>query len=152
MKKGETKFTTVLEDEICEEIAFSELGIEALCKNFPNWPSPRAIYRRIESDPGMRQKYARARERQADFLAQQIIEIADDGRRDYKLGDGDSAEPLVDHDHIARARLRVDARKWAASKLAPKKYGDKVQQEHTGPEGGPVVMRWQTPEEAGEKG
>ncbi len=42
---------------------------------------------------------------------------------------------LVDHEHIQRSRLRVDARKWLMSKMAPKKYGEKLQ--HTGDGGGP---------------
>jgi hypothetical protein len=39
---------------------------------------------------------------------------------------------------IARSRLRVDARKWVAAKLKPKKYADKITNEHTGANGGPI--------------
>ncbi|HEY5808152.1 MAG TPA: hypothetical protein VIT67_09310, partial [Povalibacter sp.] len=46
----------------------------------------------------------------------------------------------IDHDVIARSRLRVDARKWYAGKLHPKKYGDKVQTELTGAGGGAVEI------------
>ncbi len=42
----------------------------------------------------------------------------------------------LDHEHVQRSRLRVDTRKWAAGKLAPKRYGDKLQ--HTGEGGGPI--------------
>lgn len=66
-------------------------------------------------------QYARAREEQADHYADEIVDIAD--RPDLKAED---------------KRVRVDARKWVASKLKPKKYGDKVTQEHTGPGGGAV--------------
>ena len=45
----------------------------------------------------------------------------------------------LDHEHVQRSRLRVDTRKWAAGKLAPKRYGDKVQ--HTGDGGGPIRVR-----------
>ncbi len=127
---AESTYTDTLSDEICEEIAFTEKGLEKLCEDFSHWPSARTIHRWIETNEVFRQKYARARERQADYLAQQIIEIADDGRRDYTVDE--EGHETVDHDHIARARLRVDARKWAASKLAPKKYGDKIQNEHSG--------------------
>jgi len=65
----------------------------------------------------------RARERQADVLAGQILEISDDGTNDYvQTEDGE----VPNHEHIQRSRLRVDSRKWLASKLAPKKYGDKI--------------------------
>ncbi len=43
---------------------------------------------------------------------------------------------VLDHEHVQRSRLRVDTRKWAAGKLAPKRYGDKLQ--HTGEGGGPI--------------
>jgi hypothetical protein len=70
-----------------------------------------------------RHQYARAREAQADFLAEEILQIADDGENDtYATENG----PAVNHDVVQRSRLRVDARKWLASKLAPKKYGDKL--------------------------
>jgi hypothetical protein len=41
---------------------------------------------------------------------------------------------------LRRSALRIDARKWLAGKMAPKKYGDKQQIEHAGPDGGPVTQ------------
>src|SRR5260370_40206331 len=71
-----------------------------------------------------RDQYARAREEQADKLFREIIEIADDASGDYvTTSDG---KTIVDHENIQRSRLRVDARKWAAARLAPKKYGDHI--------------------------
>src|SRR5262245_21152303 len=68
-----------------------------------------------------------ARERGASrFLVRQILEIADDSDGDVRVvkrPDGSTATK-VDHENVHRARLRVDARKWVASKVAPKKYGD----------------------------
>ena len=52
-----------------------------------------------------------AREQQADLYADEIIKIADD------------CTPT--HEEIAKARVRIDARKWKAARLAPKKYGEK---------------------------
>lgn len=40
--------------------------------------------------------------------------------------------PQLDTEHVQRSRLRVDTLKWQASKLVPKKYGDKIHQEHSG--------------------
>jgi hypothetical protein len=61
---------------------------------------------------------------QADKLFREIIEIADDKSGDYiTTSDG---KRVVDHENIQRSRLRVDARKWAAARLAPKKYGDQM--------------------------
>src|SRR5713226_6823678 len=62
--------------------------------------------------------YARAREERADLLAKEILEIAD--------------APCKDAVEVAHARNRLDPRKWLASKLAPRKYGDRVEHDHKG--------------------
>lgn len=69
-------------------------------------------------------QYARARVRQADKFAEDILSIADDASRDIIVGE-DGTE-RIDHEAIARSRLRVDARKWLAAKMAPKKCGEKL--------------------------
>ena len=76
------------------------------------------------SKPAFSEQYARAREAQADKLAEEALQIADDGRSDTYL-DAEGNE-RTDNEVIQRSRLRVDTRKWLASKMAPKKYGDKV--------------------------
>jgi hypothetical protein len=66
------------------------------------------------------------------------LKISDDGRNDYtETEDGE----VPNHEHIQRSRLRVDSRKWLASKLVPKKYGDKVSAEVSGPDGGPILEK-----------
>jgi hypothetical protein len=78
-----------------------------------------------------------ARELQADCLAEEILEIADDGRNDWtKREDGSDA---VNAEVVQRSRLRVDARKWLLAKLQPKKYDDRIAQEVTGGDGLPLV-------------
>jgi len=80
------------------------------------------------------EQYARAREAQAEIRADEIVDIADDDTNDFTADkDGKLA---ANTEHIQRSRLRVDARKWIAAKLLPKRYGDKVQ--HTGDGGGPI--------------
>src|SRR5216683_5843477 len=73
----------------------------------------------------------RAREEQADKLFREIIEIADDASGDYVTTS--EGKRIVDHENIQRSRLRVDARKWAAARLAPRKYGDHISHEVKGP-------------------
>ena len=75
---------------------------------------------------------------QADTLFDEALEIADDASGDCTVRDG---KKVLDHEHVQRSRLRVDTRKWAAGKLAPKKYGDRATMEHTGPGGGPIRVR-----------
>jgi hypothetical protein len=74
-----------------------------------------------------RKQYAHARELQADALFDESLDIADDMERD--LVPDEKEETVVRGNGVAvqRARLRVDTRKWMASKLAPKRYGDKLE-------------------------
>lgn len=83
-------------------------------------------------------QYARAREVQADALAEEILEISDESTYDSFV-DADG-KTVVNMEHIQRDRLRVDSRKWLAGKLRPKKYGDKIQAEVTGKDGGAVQL------------
>ena len=78
--------------------------------------------------PEFTEQYRAAREMLLEHWAEDILEISDDGRNDY-IEDNDSEGNQVrrvDHDHISRSKLRVDSRKWLLSKLAARKYGDKV--------------------------
>lgn len=81
-------------------------------------------------DEEFSKQYARAREAQADTLADEILEIADDTSRDTIATEKNGEQP--NSEWITRSRLRVDARKWLASKMAPKKYGDRIEASHTG--------------------
>ncbi len=83
-------------------------------------PKPSTICLWLSESKELAEQYARARDIQADRFADEIIDISDT-----------ETDPQV-------ARVRIDARKWHASKTAPKKYGDKI--EHTGPNGGPIQI------------
>jgi hypothetical protein len=124
-----SSFTQEYADSICEHIAGGR-SLVSWCKEEGSRPSYTSVMRWLEVNEGFRESYTRARQDQADYLAEEIVQIADDGANDsYK---DDEGRVKVDQDVIARSRLRVDARKWYASKLAPKKYGDKIQTEHSG--------------------
>lgn len=89
--------------------------------------------------------YVRAREEQADFLAEEILEIADDGSNDLMtITKGDASYETENKEVTNRSKLRVDARKWIASKLKPKKYGDKLDLNHEG--GQTIVVKFQDDE------
>ena len=126
-----SSYTDEIATTICERLASGEsLRTIALDEAMPD---ERTIYRWLEKNEGFRQQYARAREMQAEAMLEEIIEIADDGRNDWMERRGsEDAGWVANGEHIQRSRLRVDARKWAMSKLAPKKYGDKVEVEHSG--------------------
>lgn len=86
--------------------------------------------------------YARAREDQADTLADQIIEIADTPMLGIKTKtDEEGNVETTQGDMIEHRRLQVDARKWIAAKLKPRKYGERLNTEHTGLDGGPIIIK-----------
>jgi hypothetical protein len=114
-------------DKVLERIANGE-SVKAICAD-KDMPGEKTIYSHLEKDEAFQQRYARAREAQMDHYAEEIIEISDDSSRDYveKQNSDGSKYQAFDAEHVQRSRLRVDSRKWLMSKLAPKKYGDKVQ-------------------------
>jgi len=69
------------------------------------------------------EQYTRAREVQADAIFEEMFEIADDGSNDWTKEDEGYRQ---NGEAIQRSRLRIDQRKWAIGRMAPKKYGDKL--------------------------
>lgn len=124
---AKTKYSEEIANLICEQIAHSDKGLVSICKELKLNAS--TVYDWIQKHEIFANKYARAREIQADFLADQIIEISDESHNDI-LKDKEGNE-YTNHEVIARSRLRVDARKWKASKLYPKKYADRVDSDLT---------------------
>lgn len=118
---------------ICERLVDGE-SLRAICRE-DGMPSQSMIFRWLEAHTEFRERYARARECQAESLADELLEIADDGSNDWMTRegkDGEGSAYQANGEHIQRSRLRVDTRKWIASKLKPKKYGDSQSIEHTG--------------------
>ncbi len=113
-----SKFSQALADEICERIALGASLVRILKAD--DMPSYTFVTKWLDENAEFAAKYAHARERQADHYADEIVGIVDD-----------CEDP-------AKARLQMDARKWYASKLKPKRYGDKLGLE--GPEGGPIQV------------
>ncbi len=123
--------------EICRRIAERE-SLRKICAD-PEMPDKTTVLRWLaaKENAEFRTKYAHAREMQADTLFDEALEIADEASEDWTTTETGARVP--DHEHVQRSRLRVDTRKWAAGKLAPKRYGDKLQ--HTGDGGGPIRVR-----------
>jgi hypothetical protein len=96
-------------------------------------PDKSTVFRWLAVNEPFRDQYARAREAQADYYAEEIIDISDDGSNDWmerrseaEKGAGVNTGWVLNGEHVQRSKLRVDARKWIASKLKPKVYGDKL--------------------------
>ena len=102
-----SSYTTEIAERICEELA-SGKHLHMICKE--DWaPGERTVYQWLDKNPAFAQMYAHARARQQEVFAAQVIEIADT--------EADSA----------KARNRMDARKWYAARVAPRKWGDKIE-------------------------
>jgi len=127
-----TKIGAKIAGRICERIAGGE-SLRTICAG-DGMPAKSTVLRRLAVDETFRAQYARARETQMDALAEEILEIADtpqEGVRVEEGSDKDGAyEKTIRDDMLGHRRLQVDARKWLMGKLAPKKYGDKL--EHSG--------------------
>ena len=97
-------------ERICEMLAAGQ-SMAQICRR-KDMPAESTVYKWLAEGGAFSERYARAREQQADLYADEIIKIADD------------CEPEAAA--VAKAKARIDARKWLAARLAPKKYGDRV--------------------------
>ena len=92
-------------------------------------PTQKTFFDWIHNDEEKVKQYARACELRADTIFEEILEIADESNNDTIYTDKGE---IPNSEWMARSRLRVDARKWMLGKINPKKYGEKMQQEHSG--------------------
>ena len=102
------ELTDALSDEICERLIEGE-SLRSICSD-KDMPSRATVLRWMGADAAFEAKCARARVLQADTLFEELQSIADEGNPD----------------DVQRAKLRVSVMQWRASKLAPKKYGDRI--------------------------
>lgn len=118
-----SSYTPELVDSICERLAQGE-PMTVICRE-DGMPAPRTVRDWEAAMPEVSAAIARAREEGEYAMAEECLQIADDGRRDYQvLEDG---REVVDHDHIQRAKLRIETRLKLLAKFNPKRWGDKVQ-------------------------
>lgn len=123
-----TDYTEELAAYICERIASGE-SLNKICLP-DDMPNKASVYLWLTKHQAFSDMYTRAREDQADTLADEIADIADD---------------LTDDPNSRR--VRVDARKWVAAKLKPRKYGDRT--DHNVALSGKVLLGWQEQEAEG---
>ena len=132
---GRVKFTQEAADRICDLVA-EGASLRAACR-LPDQPSASTVFKWLSEQPAFAEQYARACEARAETMFEEMLDIADESAFDTIQGEnGDRANT----EWISRSKLRVDTRKWMLSKMQPKKYGDKITQEHTGPEGAPLTI------------
>lgn len=108
------------QDELCDYIAKGKSLVSWCNLNNIGYST---IMAHLAKDKLFQEKYAHARENQADYLVDEIIVIADDVSQDVTTDA--QGKYVVDGFASQRARLMVDTRKWVASKMKPKKYGER---------------------------
>ena len=123
-----SSYSQELADEICSRLAHGET-LRTIIASSPHLPDRSTIYRWNADNENFRNQYTKARAEQADYYAELIVD-----------------ESYSSHD-AAIGRLRVDALKWAASKMAPKKYGDKIEIDTAQP----LTLAFQLPSRAPER-
>jgi hypothetical protein len=114
-----SKYNPKIGDKLCEMIAEGNSASKA-CKSAG--VAMRTFYGWARENEEFSAQLMRAREDQADTFADQMCDIADD------------------EEDVQRAKLKIDARKWVAARMKPKSWGDKVHQEISGPDGGPIEI------------
>lgn len=129
-----SKYTTEIGNKICERIANGETLLQ-ICRD-KNMPGRRTVHTWLLDDrkKEFQHNYAKAKDAQADYFFEEILDIAENGSNDWMEREFNNGTVVTvpDHEHIARSRLRVDVKKWYLSKVLPKKYGDKLDVEHSG--------------------
>lgn len=118
-----TKYTPELADEICDVIATSELGLMHLCNARSHWPDRANIFLWLRKYPEFRDKYTKAKEDQVEVSVEYMQELMNEP---HKWIDEETGVQKLDHNMM---RMKMDAIKWQASKLKPKKFGDAKEQE-----------------------
>lgn len=117
-----TIYTSKLADAICRRLATGE-SLRRICRDdgMPAESTVRAWA--LDDINGFNARYTRARNLGLDCMADEMLEIADDGRNDTYLDD--NGKEKVDYDNVKRSTLRVTTRQWLLEKLASRKYGNK---------------------------
>jgi hypothetical protein len=130
-----TKFNQQTADLICMMLS-EGMSLRQILKadTVGALPAQSTVYEWLIRHPLFAEQYARAREEQADTNADEILEIADERPPEFK---DDKGRTYLDQTYIAWQKNRIEARKWTAMKLKPKKYGDRVALE--GVEGGAAI-------------
>jgi len=137
-----TRYTLKLTDEICERLAVGE-SMRSIARD-EGMPAMSTLFKWLRLYPKFTEQYDRAKVESADAMSEDCLDIADNIEGAPVMVDGvplkvdGNLVKTIDSVSVQHAKLKVDTRKWLMSKMKPKKYGDKISQELSGPNGGPI--------------
>lgn len=133
-----TLYTQELASIILAKVMAGE-SLRSICRD-EEMPSRSTVHLWLAKNSAFSDQYARACEIRAEEVFDEMFEIADDARNDWMERRGEEdAGYVLNGDHVQRARLRIDTRKWALARMNPKKYGEKITNEVVGKDGGPIA-------------
>jgi hypothetical protein len=154
---GQTVYTPEKADFVLRELAEGH-SLRRICetdeaKAFEPPVRPSTVRQWVYDDvEGFAARYAHARDLGIEAMADEMFDIADDGTNDYMtITKGDYEYNVEDKEVTNRSKLRVDTRKWYLSKLAPKRYGDKVEVDAKVSGGLTIVRKFYGDKESGDK-
>ena len=124
-----TDYSAELAADICERLVDGS-SLRAVCRS-ESMPSISTVMKWVTLHPDFAEQYAISVDERAVGMFEDMFDIAD------------GVEP--DPSEVSKAKLRIDTRKWALARMNPKKYGDKIQQEVTGADGGPLIVQTGVP-------
>jgi terminase small subunit-like protein len=131
----QSSYTPEIAVSICEGMIEGR-SLREVCRA-PGMPDESTVRKWAQDDvQGFAALFRRATEIRAARFVDEILDLCD---ADCTFTD-ESGRVRVDQGAVAQARLRVDTRKWLASKILPKVYGDRLVTEHVGKDGGPIQM------------
>lgn len=120
-----TDYNQDIVDKICERLR-EGISLRTIC--IPeDMPSASTVFGWLRRNDEFVKQYTRAKEEGIEAMAEDILDIADDGTNDWmEIKRGNETISVPNNEVLQRSKLRVDTRKWIMSKLKSKKYGDKV--------------------------
>lgn len=130
MQGRPSSYTQEVANAICLRLENGE-SLRAICSD-EDMPARTTVHRWLDANENFRSQYARARDKGLDMLADEIIEIADTPQEGETETSKEWGTEVKKGDMLEHRKLQVDARKWYLSKLAPKRYGEKLHTEHSG--------------------
>jgi len=117
-----SNYSALVAEAICNRLVNGE-SLRAICAD-PAMPCRATVFRWLAGNEEFRRSYTLARERRAEDLLDEIMEIADDSSGDYVekvLPDGEVVM-VPNPENIRLSGLRIKARRWALARMAPRKY------------------------------
>jgi hypothetical protein len=118
------------------------MSLREVCRQ-DEMPALSSVMLWLSKEEWFSEQYARAKAAGVEALAEEMLDIADNASNDWMERndkDGENTGWAFNGEAAQRSRIRIDTRKWLLSKLAPKKYGDKVEQTVKGDPDAPLEV------------